>query len=156
MKLSEVKAALAHIDALYFELPDGSKVPSHFHVTEIGEVTRRFVDCGGTLRKQTVINFQLFTATDYDHRLQASKLKDIITLSEKYLLLDDHEVEVEYQGVTIEKYGLEFNGEHFVLTSKQTDCLAKEACGIPAEKPRVRLSELQAQANACEPGSGCC
>ena len=156
MKLSEVKAALSKLDALYFELPDGSSVPSHFHVTEIGEVVRRFVDCGGTLRKQTVINFQLFTATDYDHRLQASKLKDIIAISEKYLLLEDQEVEVEYQGDTIQRFGLEFNGERFLLTPKQTDCLAKEACGIPQEKPRLRLSELQAQANACEPGSGCC
>ncbi|WP_224488747.1 DUF6428 family protein [Robertkochia flava] len=156
MKLSEVKAALAQIDALYFELPDGSMVPSHFHVTEIGEVQRRFIDCGGTLRKQTVINFQLFTAEDYDHRLLATKLKDIIAVSEKQLLLDDHEIEVEYQGSTIEKYGLEFNGKHFMLTPTHTDCLAKEACGIPEKKPKVRLSELQATAGACTPGSGCC
>lgn len=156
MVLSEVKKALSVAGEVKFELPDGSMVPSHFHVTEIGEVVRRFVDCGGTLRKQTVINFQLFTADDYDHRLSATKLKDIIALSEKYLLLEDAEVEVEYQGATIEKYGLEFQGDHFLLTSKQTDCLAKDKCGIPAAKPRVRLSELQAQANACEPGSGCC
>lgn len=156
MKLSEVKDALGQIESLYFELPDGSMVPSHFHVTEIGEVQRRFIDCGGTLRKETVINFQLFTADDYDHRLLAKKLKDIIAISEKHLLLDDHEVEVEYQGNTIETYGLKFNGKHFVLLPTHTDCLAKDGCGIPEKKPRVRLSELQAQSNECVPGSGCC
>lgn len=156
MKLSEVKAALTELEVLHFELPDGSMVPSHFHVTEIGEIQRRFIDCGGTLRKQTVINFQLFTADDYDHRLLAKKLKHIIALSEKQLLLDDHEVEVEYQGTTIEKYGLRFNGKHFVLVPAHTDCLAKEACGIPAQKPKVRLSELQADSAGCVPGSGCC
>lgn len=156
MKLSEVKEALSGIDALYFELPDGSLVPPHFHVTEIGEVQRRFIDCGGTLRKETVINFQLFTADDYDHRLQATKLKDIIAISEKHLLLDDHEVEVEYQGDTIEVYNLDFNGKHFVLVPTQTDCLAKDNCGIPEAKPKVKLSEVATASGACVPGSGCC
>lgn len=156
MKLSEVKKALSTIDALYFELPDGRMVPSHFHVTEIGEVNRRFIDCGGTLRKETVINFQLFTADDYDHRLLAAKLKDIIAISEKHLLLDDHEVEVEYQGSTIEIYGLEFNGQHFLLVPTQTDCLAKDKCDIPVAKPKVKLSDIAANEPACVPGSGCC
>lgn len=156
MKLSEVIHALGQIETINFKLPDGSFVPAHFHVTEIGEVNRRFIDCGGTLRKYTVINFQLFTADDIDHRLAVNKLRDIITLSQNQLLLDDHEVEVEYQGVTIEKYGLEFDGEHFLLTARQTDCLAVDKCGIPAEKPRVRLSAIQSQEKECVPGSGCC
>lgn len=155
MKLTEVTKALEHLEEVNFELPDGSVVPPHFHVTEIGEVHRRFIDCGGTMRKHTVINFQLFTADDFDHRLSAGKLRDIIALSQKHLLLDDHEIEVEFQGVTIEKYGLEFEGGRFLLTSKQTDCLAKDKCGIPEEKPKVKLSELQAS-GGCVPGSGCC
>ena len=65
--------------------------------------------------------------------------------------------DVEYQGDTIGKYGLDFNGEAFVLTKKSTNCLAKDKCGIPAQKPKLRLSEISAApSGACTPGSGCC
>ena len=155
MLLSEIKTALTQIEQIVFELPDGSIVPRHFHVTEVGNISKHFIDCGGTERKENVINFQLWTADDFEHRLSAQKLIDIIALSEKVLNLDDLPIEVEYQGDTIGKYGLEFNGTSFNLTTKQTDCLAKENCGIPPKKPKVRLSQLQAQA-CCEPSSGCC
>lgn len=82
---------------------------------------------------------------------------DIIQLSEKVLGLEDLEVEVEYQGDTIGKYGLDFNGEAFVLTKTMTDCLAKDKCGIPAQKPKLKLSEIQTSAaGCCAPNSKCC
>ncbi|MFV8227051.1 DUF6428 family protein [Christiangramia aquimixticola] len=38
-----------------------------------------------------------------------------------------------------------------------TDCLAKDKCEIPAEKPKLRLSSMQtASAGCCTPNSGCC
>src|SRR5690554_4988855 len=46
---------------------------------------------------------------DYDHRLHPEKLLSIIELSEKVLELKDQEIEVEYQGQTIEKFALEFD-----------------------------------------------
>lgn len=156
MKLSEIRKVLEVVNEVNFLLPDGSKVPSHFHVTEVGNVKKHFIDCGGTVREESVINFQLFTATDYDHRLSASKLRSIIELSEEKLGLDDLEIEVEYQGETIGKYGLEFQNGSFQLTSTQTDCLAKDKCGIPKQKPKIRLSTQQAQESSCAPGSGCC
>lgn len=155
MKLSEIKSALSQLDTIAFQLPDGSLVPSHFHVTEVGKVSKHFIDCGGTVRNEEMVNFQLWEANDYDHRLHPGKLVKIIELSEKVLGIEDLDIEVEYQGRSIEKYGLDFDGKTFLLTGKQTDCLAKESCGIPEEKPRVRLSTLQS-ANACAPGSGCC
>ncbi len=157
MKLSEIQRALTQIDRLKFYLPSGASVPSHFHITEIGAIERSFIDCGGTIRKESVINFQLFTAQDFNHRLGVSKLQSIISLSIEKLGLDDLDVEVEYQSDTIGKYGLEFDGEHFHLTAKQTDCLAKDKCGIPHQKPRIRLSSLTEKANqSCTPESGCC
>lgn len=157
MKLSEVKKHLTTIDSLEFYLSNGQKVPNHFHVTEVGAITKHFIDCGGKERIEKVANFQLWSADDHDHRLAPQKLISIIELSEKVLLMGDLDVEVEYQSDTIGKYGLEFNGVHFVLTSKQTDCLAKDNCGIPQEKPKMKLSELQAKATACcTPDSGCC
>lgn len=155
MKLSEVKSVLQNLQTIAFQLPDQSLVPSHFHVTEVGEITKRFIDCGGTVRKETVVNFQLWNANDYDHRLQPEKLLKIIESAEKTLAIDDNEIEVEYQGETIQKFGLDFDGNLFLLTTKQTDCLAKDACGIPAEKPKVKLSALNNQPS-CTPNSGCC
>ncbi|MHA7130890.1 DUF6428 family protein [Algoriphagus namhaensis] len=155
MTLAEIKSHLSQLDTIAFQLPDGSLVPSHFHVTEVGKVTKHFIDCGGTVRNEEVVNFQLWNADDYDHRLHPEKLLKIIALSEKVLEISNLEIEVEYQGTSIEKYGLDFDGKNFLLTSKHTDCLAKESCGIPESKPRVRLSTLQSS-NACTPGSGCC
>ncbi len=155
MKLSQVKNVLKNIEQIGFQLPDGSLVPNHFHVTEVGKVSKHFIDCGGTLRQEEVVNFQLWNADDYDHRLHPEKLLSIIELSEKVLKIEDHEVEVEYQGETIGKFGIDFDGTNFLLTTKQTDCLAKDACGIPAEKPKVKLADLN-NASACTPGGGCC
>lgn len=157
MKLSEIKETLKKLETIAFELPDGSLVPRHFHVTEVGKVSKHFIDCGGTVRKEEVANFQLWEANDYDHRLHPEKLVHIIELSEKVLGLTDLEIEVEYQGSTIGKYGLDFNGSNFLLTTKVTDCLAKDKCGVPTEKVKRNLSQLQKEVTAsCAPGSGCC
>lgn len=157
MTLSEAKKILKKSTVLSFKLPDGQTVPPHFHVTEIGLIDKHFIDCGGTIRKEQKVNFQLFYSTDYDHRLHPEKLIHIIELSEKALHIPDLEIEVEYQSDTIGKYGLEYNGSEFLLKTKQTDCLAKDKCGIPTKKPKIRLSQLQNQPQpACDPASGCC
>ncbi|WP_019037580.1 DUF6428 family protein [Psychroflexus tropicus] len=149
MTLKQVKTHLETINSLKFQLPDGSIVPSHFHVTEVGQVSKDFIDCGGTLRHEKVVNFQLWSADDKDHRLQPKKLKNIIQLSEKKLFIDDRlEVEVEYQGDTIGKYHLDFKDGAFHLVSTLTDCLAKDKCGI--SEPEVQ------EETTCAPGSGCC
>uniref|UniRef100_UPI0040488207 DUF6428 family protein n=1 Tax=Algoriphagus sp. TaxID=1872435 RepID=UPI0040488207 len=155
MKLSQVKSQLGHLTTLNFILLDGTVVSPHFHVTEVGQVTKKYIDCGGTLRNESMISFQLWAAEDFDHRLGAAKLLDIIQLAERVLELPDLEVEVEYQGDTIGRYGLEFTGTDFLLTARQTDCLAKDKCGIPTEKPKIRLSSI-AQGPLCTPNSGCC
>lgn len=155
MTLKEVKTALQGLETIAFELPNGNLVPRHFHVTEVGKVSKHFIDCGGTVRTEEKVNFQLWNADDYDHRLHPEKLVHIIELSEKTLDLANLEVEVEFQGATIERYSLDFNGKHFLLTSKFTDCLAKDNCGIPESKPRIKLSELQAT-SGCNPNSSCC
>lgn len=155
MKLSEVKNHLNSLEQITFMLPNGELVATHFHVTEVGRITKHFIDCGGTVRNEEVANFQLWNADDYNHRLHPEKLVHIIELSEKVLELEDLEIEVEYQGDTIGKFGLDFDGTNFLLTTKHTDCLAKENCGIPSKKPRTRLSELQ-KTESCSPNSGCC
>lgn len=150
MKLSDVKKSLPQLSGINFRLPDGSYVPQHFHVTEVGLVTKHFIDCGGVERKETVVNFQLWEAGDYDHRLAPQKFLKILDISRKVLgESEDLNIEVEYQQSTIGKFDLEFDGKDFVLVSKQTACLAQDACGIPPK--------MQAKANSgCSPKSGCC
>ncbi|MBY0244538.1 MAG: hypothetical protein K2Q03_03685 [Sphingobacteriaceae bacterium] len=145
MKLSEVKEKLKSIENMSFELENGQRIPNHFHITEIGLITKNFIDCGGTLRNETNINFQLWEANDFDHRLTPTKLLSIIELAEKQLPLGNFDVEAEYQSTTIGKYDLSFKDGKFILLNKKTDCLAQDSCGIPQEK-----------LNTCTPGGGCC
>lgn len=154
MTLNEIKNHLGSLESVNFELEDGTLVPEHFHVTEVGEVSKHFIDCGGTVRTEKVANFQLWDANDFDHRLKPQKLINIISLSEKVLGLGNLEIEVEYQTNTIGKYDLAFNGKNFQLVSKQTACLASDSCGIPQDKLKVNLAGNPS--NTCKPGGGCC
>ena len=156
MKLSTLKEAITRCTEIRFILPNGRFVAPHFHVTEIGRVSKHFIDCGGTVRIEKVVNFQLWEANDFEHRLAPQKLLNIIQLSEKVLNVGDYEVEVEYQAETIGKFNIDFNGTNFVLINKKTDCLAKDNCGIPTEKLKVKLIELVPEQNCCTPGGGCC
>lgn len=154
MKLSEFTNHLSGLKEIAFELPSGELVPEHFHVTEIGKINKQFIDCGGTIRNEEKISFQLWDANDYNHRLHPDKLTEIIELAKDKLALPDAEIEIEYQGESIEKYEVGFDGSNFVMHNTQTDCLAKDKCGVPKEKPKIKLSELQN--SCCTPDSGCC
>ena len=148
MKINDVKEILNKIESVKFLLPSGDAIPEHFHVTEIGIVTKNFIDCGGTVRADRVANFQLWTADDFDHRLAPQKFLDIIILSEEKLNLENLEIEVEYQSDTIGKFGLSFDGMNFLLTNKKTDCLDKDKCGID--------DLIYENNSSCPPKNGCC
>ncbi len=148
MKLSEVKELLNTLATVNFKLENGTYVPEHFHVTEIGVVTKHFIDCGGKVRNEKLANFQLWDANDFEHKLKPAKLLNIIAISEKILAMEDLEIEVEYQSETIGKYDLGFDGENFILLSKKTACLAQESCGT---KPKIEEKKV-----CCSPESNCC
>lgn len=163
MKLSEFKNHLNNVSKVNFVQPNGTFVPSHFHITEAGLVTKHFIDCGGTVRTEKAINFQVWTSKDTDHRLEPTKLVKIISISETLFGNEDLNVEVEYQTETVGKYGLDFEGENFLLTAKQTDCLAKDNFpintgqgGVPHDKQKLQLAELETQSSCCTPRGGCC
>jgi hypothetical protein len=156
MKLSEVKQILPTLENVEFQLENGTFVPEHFHVTEVGIITKNFIDCGGIIRNEKVVNFQLWNANDFEHCLQPNKLLSIIKLSEEKLGIEDFEIEVEYQSETIGKFDIDFNGKTFVLKNKTTACLAEDACGIPIGKQKVNLTDLNTNALSCTPNSGCC
>lgn len=138
MKLSELKSILESQPdkSPRFILPDGDQVPANFHLTEVGHVAKNFIDCGGTIRKTESSVLQLWVNDgDADHRLNAGKMATILALGERVLPQYDLEVEVEYDNYAISQFpitGFETSRDHldFTLTTKHTDCLAKEKCGV--------------------------
>ncbi len=154
MKLSAFKQHLNTLENLNFLQPNGEKVPAHFHITEVGLVSKHFVDCGGDVHEEKSALIQIWVADDLDHRLRPAGLLNIIDISKKVLGDEDLELEVEYQTETIGQYALDFKYGHFVLVAKQTDCLAKLQCGIPQPKPMVNLASVAS--TCCTPGGGCC
>jgi hypothetical protein len=121
--------------SIRFVLPSGEFIPDHFHVTEIGRVERNFIDCGGTRRQSVACMLQTWTANDIDHRLTAGKLAKIFSLAAPVLKAPDLPVEVEYGTDVVGQYNLDSveskpGALHFVLTAKQTDCLARDKCGV--------------------------
>lgn len=153
MKTSEFKSRLeTHSDLpLAFTLPDGSAIPAHFHITEVGRVDKTFLDCGGEPHLTSTCLLQAWVAKDTDHRLDAGKLRRIFDLATPILEGDDLDVEVEYEPSWVSQFAVESaiveNGVlHFQLGAKHTDCLAKDTC-LPA---------VVEQSSGCSGGSGCC
>ena len=118
-----------------FVLPDGELIPANYHVTEVGHLTKRFIDCGGTRREASSCQLQVWLGSDADHRLTAGRLIGILELAAPIILSDELDLEVEYEACAISQYQVaagEAQGDRLriELASKHTDCLAKEACGI--------------------------
>ena len=153
MKLSEFKLYLKNAKKVEFQLPNGDYVPSHFHVTEVGLSTKKFIDCGSNIRNTKKINFQLWSADDINHKISPEKLLDIIEISEETFLLEDLEIEIEFQQSTIGVFDLDYTNDIFQLINKKTDCLDKQKCGF--EKKIVKLSSIKKQ-EICNPEDGCC
>jgi uncharacterized protein DUF6428 len=138
MKLNELKSLLRSHPAAFprFVLPDGDRIPGHFHITEVGHVTKRFIDCGGTLHDKTDrCVLQTWVADDLDHRLDARTFAKILDLGARVLPHDDLEVEVEYDCCVVSQYPIDevrVDGDQIELrlSQKRSDCLARERCGL--------------------------
>ncbi len=157
MKLSELKYQLENLETVDFYLPNGQKIPSHFHITEVGMTTKNFTDCGNTFRIQKTATLQLWTSVDYWHRLDPKMIVKIINSTQEMFEDEDLEIEIEFQQQTIGKFGLDFIDNQLRLTNKQTDCLAKDSCEFPLKKVKIKMSDLHDQIQSCSsPESGCC
>lgn len=156
MKISKFIEHLKQLNSLTILNANGTLVPQHFHITEAGLTTRHFIDCGSTIRIEKFVNLQVWVAGDVEHRLAPSKLIKILDIAQPFINDGDLEVEIEYQGDTIGRYGLDFLNGAFQLLPKQTNCLASDHCGIPDDKMKLELSSLKAGSSCCAPGGGCC
>jgi aquaporin Z len=120
--------------ALSIMLPNGEFVPDHFHITEVGRAHKQFIDCGGTRRETLTALLQVWVANDADHRLDSTKLSQIMKVGAGFLK-DDMPLVVEYGSETVANYPLGDvevtpKGLLLVLGNKPTACLAMEKCGV--------------------------
>jgi Family of unknown function (DUF6428) len=149
MKLSELKTILNRHPAahLRFALPNRDSVPAHAHVTEVARIDKRFVDCGGTLRHESLCRLQTWYSDDTDHRLTAGKLLKILGKAEAILGTDELEVDIEHQAGFISQFPLDSIGVLpseiiFHLTERHTACLAPDKC-LPAKTPASGFDVLK-------------
>jgi hypothetical protein len=90
-----------------FLLPDGGLIPAHFHITEVGHVLKRFIDCGGTRRTLETCLLQTWVHDDVDHRLVAGKLAAIFDKAGDVLPHHDLPVEIEYEDGVVAQFPVE-------------------------------------------------
>ena len=150
MTLNELKTALSgHEDkALSLELPDGQKVPAHYHVTEVGYMRKKFIDCGGKVRVEGKCTLQIWVADDTDHRVSVAKFLQILEHGAPVIPTWELPVALEYEHPVISHFPvLEVLDQGASVTLKtetiHTDCLAKDVCGVDPQ-------------GSCDPNSGCC
>ncbi|CAN5314277.1 DUF6428 family protein [soil metagenome] len=153
LSVKGLKNALRQTDSLHFRLSDGESLPLHFHITEAGLVTKHFIDCGGTIRKESALTMQIWYSDDLHHRLTPATFLKILDKAEPFFGDEDLPVEIEYQTSTIGKYNLEFDDSNFQLIPKQTDCLAKNQCGTDNKS---HINHKHINADECVPATGCC
>jgi hypothetical protein len=133
---------------MHFALPGNSFIPDHFHITEVGLVQKKFIDCGGTVRSVSSCLLQAWVSDDFDHRLKAEKLLNVLQQAESHLeIIGDLPIEIEYEDSVISQYEIiRFEqtsyGLLFYLATKHTACLAPEKC-LP-------------QKSCCGSKKGCC
>lgn len=156
MTLNELGTLLAANPDKKFllKLPDDRNVPVSFHVTEVGQVVKTFIDCGGTVRTNKTCLMQVWVGPDEDHRLLTGKLAGILKLSRSVISNDNLPLEIEYEDAVISQYPVDSasvtpDAVVLNLSTKHTDCLAKEKCGIPS-------AQEQTQAASCCGPKGCC
>jgi hypothetical protein len=152
MKLHEFKALLeANRDKQFLlQLPNEKTVPQSFHITEVGLVTKTFIDCGGKVHSLQTCQLQAWIGPDVDHRIEAGKMADILKVSASIVPNDFLYLEIEYEDDIISQYPVAEavvtdEAVTLVLTTKHTDCLAKELCMVPSTNG----------ASCCGP-AGCC
>ena len=154
MNLTDFKKLLGpHPDLnLRFIPPDGAPVPAHAHVTEVARIDKRFVDCGGTLRKDAWCRLQVWVADDRHHRLTAGKLLGILNKAASILQSDALEVDIEHEAKWISQFPIvsgTADGRELVLRlgERHTACLAEDQC-----KPKPGgLAAFNAQAIQFKP-----
>jgi hypothetical protein len=132
-----------------FVLPNGDYIPAHAHVTEVGHVTRNFIDCGGLTGREEKVLLQTHVGDDTDHRLRPDRFAKILALGNRVIPNADLDIDVEYDCCVVAQYSITEampDGEHLnlILQRGRTQCRARER----------RKSETPA--SGCATSTACC
>ena len=153
MTRSELIKYLSTAEELHVLLPTDEFVPKHFHVTEIGKVTKHFMDCGGQSRTTETMNIQLWVASDYYHRLTPEKFLGILDKTSKLFSADeDPQIIVEYQSDSIGLYELDIKNDSLLLRNTHTACLALDLCKVA----KTVVNAPKQMASSCCSHGVCC
>jgi hypothetical protein len=162
MKVAELKNELSKFPQanVHFILPNGESVPAHAHVTEVARIDKRFIDCGGTLRNDSLCRLQIWFSDDIEHRLTAGKLAKILDKATPILQSDDLEIDVEHELDHITQFPLgtiePSTGEIILrLAERHTACLAMDKCK-PASPPLSDLNPMKFNFRDNQPSPDCC
>jgi hypothetical protein len=152
MKLHQFKTLLEANADKYFalQLPGDKAVPQAFHITEVGFVSKTFIDCGGKVHTVQTCQLQAWIGPDVDHRIEAGKMAAILDKAQAIVPNDFLDLEIEYEDEVISQYtvanaDVSESAVTLHLSHKHTDCLAKDLCIVPA-----------GASGSCAPASGCC
>ena len=117
-----------------FYLPNGSQIPAHFHLTDVGSVFRHFIDCGAQVREESYVQIQLWLGKDIDHSLNGERILKILSQSgivlDKLPNLKNSEVIIEYKEELTSQYRIarieqtDQQAVKIYLKSSETQCLA--------------------------------
>lgn len=146
--------------SLLFEYKTGHFVGANYHITEIKNITIDSVDCGAGVDfwKETIIQlWESPTEKDKIEYMSAFKALGILNKVDRIKSMEKEvEVKFEYSNPNFHTAQLfvnsfEVNANQLImkLGVEQTDCKAKDTCGVPV---KVDAQEI----NSCAPGSGCC
>lgn len=146
---------------LLFEYKEGQFVGANYHITEIKNITVDSVDCGSGVDywKETIV--QLWESPDEQQKeeyMSAYKALGILNKVNSIKPMElDVEVKFEYSNPNFHTAQLfvndfTFNNDKLILKLgvEQTDCKARETCGVPVE------AAVNVQSACCTPGGGCC
>lgn len=148
--------------SLLFEYKAGHLVGANYHITEVKNITVDSVDCGAKTDfwKETII--QLWESPKEKDKLEymtAYKALGILNKVDSIKPMEKEvEVKFEYSNSDFHTAQLfvndvEISSEQLTvkLGVEQTDCKAKDECGIP-----VSVEMETESSGCCAPESGCC
>jgi hypothetical protein len=145
--------------SLLFQYAPNQIVAANYHITEVKHIQVASVDCGGQMEHWNETIIQLWESpteigkTDFMPSHKALEILNRVGTMKSY----DQEslVRFEYSNALFHTAQLfvtdfEIHGNNLVLNLSvaDTDCKAKELCGVP--------EPASASNNSCAPGSGCC
>ncbi len=147
--------------ALLFEYQENKFVDTNYHITEVKNTVIDSVDCGGKTDQWNETIIQLWESPEEKGKigyLKSDKALSILERVHNMRPLDGNALlKFEYSNTVFHKAHLEVQQVEITdskvivqLFVSETDCKAKDTCGVP------ETALVDADQNACAPGSGCC